>query len=202
MRDKNFDYENSTVDQLKIQATKPDAYAMNKLGWHYGDTDDSLSLYWYQKSAALGNAEGLYNLGVFYISGKLGRKNPEEANRLWHLAAAKQYCSAMCNLGISYYYGNGIKQDYIESKKWIQPAAYNDDPKAMVIMGQFYHLGRGVKINLIEALAWYTLAKERTNEIIQPMANLLRELNTLEIRQAQERASEINKSIKATPYLD
>jgi len=202
MRDKNFDYENSTVDQLKIQAAKPDAYAMNRLGWHYGDTDDSLSFYWYEKSAALGNAEGLYNLGVFHVSGKLGRKNPEEANRLWHLAAAKRYCSAMCNLGISYYYGNGIRQDYNESMKWIQLAAYNDDSKAMVMMGQFYHLGRGVRINLVEALAWYNLAKQRTNEIIQPMANLLRELNTLEIRQAQERASEINKTIKATPYLD
>jgi hypothetical protein len=108
----------------------------------------------------------------------------------------------MCNLGISYYYGNGIRQDYNESMKWIQLAAYNDDSKAMVMMGQFYHLGRGVKINLVEALAWYNLAKQRTNEIIQPMANLLRELNTLEIRQAQERASEINKTIKATPYLD
>jgi TPR repeat protein len=86
--------------------------------------------------------------------------------------------------------------------KWIQLAAYNDDSKAMVMMGQFFHLGRGVKINLVEALAWYNLAKQRTNEIIQPMANLLRELNTLEIRQAQERASEINKTIKATPYLD
>ena len=202
MRDKNFDYENSTVDELKIQAAKPDAYAMNKLGWHYGETDDSLSLHWYQKSAAFGNAEGQYNLGVFYISGKLGKKNPEEANRLWHLAAAKNYCSAMCNLGISYYYGNGIRQDYNESMKWIQPAAYNDDSKAMSIMGQFYHLGRGVKINLVEALAWYTLASERTNEIIQPMVNLLRELSATEKLHAKRRASEIQKSIKVTPYLD
>ena len=202
MRDRYFDYENSTVEQLKVQAAKPDPYAMNALGWHYRNTDKSLSLYWYQKSATLGNAEGLYNLGVRHVNGALGSVNIVEANRLWHLAAAKEHTMAMCNLCISYLHGKGVAKDENKAVRWAELAAYKGEPAAMISLAQLHFYGLGVKVNFIEAAAWYMLTKMKEPQLTQQMIDPSTRLTPSDKLQAQNRASEIHSRIRVTPYLD
>lgn len=207
MRDPAFDYEKSSFAQLRSQAERHDAYAMNALAWRlaHGEgvpVDRSESRRWYARSAALGNAEGLYNLGVCHVNGDLGKIDPVEACRLWRLAAAKNHYAALGNLGISYYYGNGVPQDYVQAREWLLRSANTDEPRAMGMMGQFYHLARGVPEDKIEALAWYLLAAEQSDETAVPRTNLLRELTPAQQSAARARAEVLRRSIKRTPYLD
>lgn len=207
MRDPVFSYEKATFVQLQTQAAKNDAYAMNALAWRlaHGEgvaIDRVESRRWYARSAALGNAEGLYNLGVCHVNGDLGKNDPAEACRLWRLAAAKNHYAALGNLGISYYYGNGVPQDYVQAREWFLRSANTDEPRAMVMMGQLYHLARGVPEDKVEALAWYLLAGEQSNEADGPRTNLLRELSPAQQSSARARAEVLRLSIKRTPYLD
>jgi len=207
MSDADFDYEKATIAQLRVQAESEDPYAMNALGWRYGQgdgiaRDPEESRRWYARSAALGNAEGLYNLGVTHVTGELCELNPAEACRLWRLAAEKNHYAALGNLAICYYYGNGVPQDYVQAREWCLRSAKTDHCKALALMGQFYHLGRGVPVDEVEALAWYLLASEQTNEAAIPMGNLLRELTPVQQASARSRAEVLRQSIKRTPYLD
>lgn len=207
MRDPAFSYEKATFAQLQTQAAKNDPYAMNALAWRlaHGEgvaIDRVESRRWYARSAALGNAEGLYNLGVCHVNGDLGKNDPAEACRLWRQAAAKNHYAALGNLGISYYYGNGVPQDYAQAREWFLRSANTDEPRAMVMMGQLYHLARGVTEDKIEALAWYLLASEQSDEAAQPMRNLQSELNSAQQSAARSRSEVLRLSIKRTPYLD
>ena len=157
---------------------------------------------WYARSAGLGNAEGLYNLGVCHVNGDLGKIDPAEACRLWRQAAAKNHYAALGNLGISYYYGNGVPQDYAQAREWFLRSANTDEPRAMGMMGQCYHLARGVPEDKIEALAWYMLASEHSDETAVPRMNLMRELSSAQQSSARDRAVVLRRSIKRTPYLD
>jgi TPR repeat protein len=207
MRDPDFNYTKATLSELQTQAAKHDAYAMNALAWRlaHGEgvaVDGAESRRWYARSAALGNAEGLYNLGVCHVNGDLGKIDPVEACRLWRLAAAKNHYAALGNLGISYYYGNGVPQDYVQAREWFLRSANTDEPRAMGMMGQFYHLARGVPEDKIEALAWYLLAAEQSDETAVPRTNLMRELTPAQQASARTRAEVLRQSIKRTSYLD
>ncbi len=207
MRDPAFSYEKATFAQLQTQAAKNDPYAMNALAWRLahgeGVPEDRVeSRRWYARSAALGNAEGLHNLGVCHVNGDMGKVDPVEACRLWRLAGAKNHHAAMANLAISYYYGNGVPQDYAQAREWCLRSARTDEPSAMGMMGQFYHLGHGVPVDKVEALAWYLLASEQTTQAAQPMRNLQSELSSAQQSSARSRAEVLRLSIKRTPYLD
>lgn len=207
MRDPDFNYDKASMSELQTQAAKNDAYAMNALAWRlaHGEgvaIDGVESRRWYARSAGLGNAEGLYNLGVCHVNGDLGKIDPVEACRLWRLAAAKNHYAALCNLAISYYHGNGVPQDYGLAREWCLRSANTDEPMAMGLMGQFYHLGLGVPVDKTEALAWYVLAGEKSDQAAVPKMNLMRELSSAQQSSARERAEVLRKSIKRTPYLD
>ena len=207
MRDPDFNYDKASLSELQTQAAKNDAYAMNALAWRlaHGEgvaIDGVESRRWYARSAGLGNAEGLYNLGVCHVNGDLGKIDPAEACRLWRQAAAKNHYAALGNLGISYYYGNGVPQDYAQAREWCLRSANTDEPMAMGLMGQFYHLGLGVPVDKTEALAWYVLAGEKSDQAAVPKMNLMRELSSAHQSSARERAEVLRKSIKRTPYLD
>jgi len=207
MRDPNFKYDQASLGELQTKAAKNDPYAMNALAWRLGHgegvgIDRAESRRWYERSAALGNAEGLYNLGVCHVNGDTGKIDPAEACRLWRLAAAKNHYAALGNLGISYYYGNGVPQDYVQAREWFLRSANTDEPRAMGMMGQLYHLARGVPEDKIEALAWYLLAAEQSDETAVPRTNLMRELTPVQQASARTRAEVLRRSIKRTPYLD
>jgi len=207
MRDPNFKYDQASLGELQTHAAKNDPYAMNALAWRLGHgegvgIDRAESRRWYERSAALGNAEGLYNLGVCHVNGDTGKIDPAEACRLWRLAAAKNHYAALGNLGISYYYGNGVPQDYVQAREWFLRSANTDEPRAMGMMGQLYHLARGVPEDKIEALAWYLLAAEQSDETAVPRTNLMRELTPVQQASARTRAEVLRQSIKRTPYLD
>jgi hypothetical protein len=98
--------------------------------------DDAEAFRWYQKAAALGNAEAMYNLGLMFEYGRGVQKDEAESTR-WYRKAADA--------------GHKFAQDYIKSldanghvKKKL-PVAVPRAKKcpSTVIAGRAYRTGSG-----------------------------------------------------------
>lgn len=207
MSSSHYDYQNASLEALKAKAVQLDATAMNTLGWRYGQgdrvpVDRAEAARWHAKSAALGNAEGLYNHGLGHVNGDLGRSDPAEACRLWRLAAAKNHSAAMANLCISYLHGNGVPKDCTQAREWALRSANTDEPRAMAMVGNFYHQGLGVPVDKIEAMAWYMLSIDRAPDAVPAMRSLMREIGLPGMARAQARAGELRQSIRPSTYHD
>src|SRR5699024_5334823 len=72
------------------------------------DTD---ALACYQRAAALGDPNGLTNLGWCLEAGVGVEADPRQAVVLYAQAAAQDYVPALTNLGFCYTYGIGVERD-------------------------------------------------------------------------------------------
>jgi hypothetical protein len=82
------------------------------------DPNWGLARYWYERSAKLGFAPSMNNLGQLFLSGRDGVRDAGAAYR-WHLAAAQagNPVGGM-NVAIAYSFGHGVEIDREEHKKW------------------------------------------------------------------------------------
>lgn len=110
--------------------------AQNALGYLYrnglGVEKDLLqSMFWYQKSARLGDAVGQYSLGE--ITRKEGRTKVQQAVALeWITKAANQnYADAQYTLGVVFFQGNNIPQDVPHAYFWLSLGMQNEHAKSM-----------------------------------------------------------------------
>ena len=112
-------------------------------------------------SAAQGDADAQFNLGVMYAEGYGVTQDYVEAGAWYRLAADQGDAKAQFNLGVMYAEGYGVPQDAAEAVAWYRLAAEQGDPDAQTNLGGMYAEGRGVPQDAAEAVAWYRLAAER-----------------------------------------
>ena len=72
------------------------------------DTD---ALAYYQRASAMGDVQGLTNLGWCFEAGVGVEADPKQAVVLYAQAAAREYVPALTNLGYCYTYGIGVEKD-------------------------------------------------------------------------------------------
>ena len=118
-------------------------------------------------SAAQGDADAQFNLGVMYAEGYGVPQDYVEAGTWYRLAADQGDADAQFNLGVMYAEGYGVPQDYVEAGTWYRLAADQGDAKAQFNLGVMYAEGYGVPQDATEAVAWYRLAAER---VLAPLA--------------------------------
>ena|ERR1700722_15203095 len=65
-----FDLSNQDVTRLTTAASYDHGEAALRLGQYYSGSkhDMNAAAQWYKRSAEAGNAQGMYNLGLYYIS--------------------------------------------------------------------------------------------------------------------------------------
>jgi len=90
--------------------------------------DPSKALYWYGKSASLGNANAMGGIADIYQQGRLTPQNPREAVLWYELASEVVALSKDKNLSVSvnfagalgdiYYRGIGVDQDKVHAYEW------------------------------------------------------------------------------------
>jgi TPR repeat protein len=105
-----------------LAADQGDPIAQNSLGVLYRDgngveQDDNLSYKYFNRSAALGLAEGQNNLGICYEQGFLSNnkrigiaQNLDEAIFWYRKAASQSFSPSLNNLGMLYENGLGVDQ--------------------------------------------------------------------------------------------
>ena len=152
----------TAIEYFKIAAKLGHVQAQLAVGGYYYAKNDCVeAAKWLQMAADLGNAEALFNLGVFYTEGMGVDQDLPKAADFFYRAARRHHADAryayadMCANGI------GVEQDLEKAVKWFTAAAEQGHVDAMFRLGQMYEEGQGVAVDLDQARQWYRAANEK-----------------------------------------
>jgi len=129
--------------------------------------DDVKTVYWAQKAAAGGDADGQYRLGNAYLCALGGLEKNYSFSVKWFSKAAEQGCvSSMNNLGIIYECGgNGITRNLETAVSWFRKTAEEEgDSVGQYYLGMCYYEGKGVAVNQATARLWYQKSADQYDE--------------------------------------
>ncbi|MCK0198302.1 sel1 repeat family protein [Ancylobacter sp. 6x-1] len=111
----------------------------------YGVPQDSAKARdWYEKAAALGNADAQFALGVMKLQGTGIAKDEVGAADLFVKSAQKGDPAAAYNLGLLYLQGRAVPREPQAAAQWFQKAADKDQPDALYALAIMYREGNGV----------------------------------------------------------
>ncbi len=115
---------------------------------------------WWKQSAASGNPEAQFQLGMLYSGKFLGAPNMEEARDYWTQAANKGHGDAMYCLGRMYNTGDGVGKDLPQSASWYEKAARLGHPDAQYQYALMLSKGEGVPQDVNKAREWLQKAQQ------------------------------------------
>lgn len=126
------------------------------------DKPEFAKIYPYLLAAANGNIPLAQNeLGLLYLSGKLGAADYPAAVAWFTRAAKAGLAKAQHNLATLYQRGMGVPLDYSSAGELYSLAANQGHPAATTALAQMTAQGLGTKADLAKAWALATLALER-----------------------------------------
>ncbi|CAF1066395.1 unnamed protein product [Rotaria sordida] len=152
-------------------------------GHQYRDGDDNvkqnyeLAVRFYSKAAALGNAEGMYNLALLHQQGLGVKKDIQATIELLEQAAAQSptmsdklpipnvgVAEAEHSLGLHYETGVGVEMNYYKAAQWYQRASDHGSATAANNLGLMYGAGKGVAKDLVKSEQLLRLAVTRGDQ--------------------------------------
>ncbi|ESQ92693.1 hypothetical protein ABAC460_02370 [Asticcacaulis sp. AC460] len=114
---------------------------------------------WLLSAAALGNAEAMEYVGIFYAYGRGGHPQDISLAKAWYeKAAAKNSPYSTAALGGMAFYGQAGDQDYIVARAWFKRAADMGYGPAMNSLGYMAEQGLMQPKDLNLARQWYEKA--------------------------------------------
>jgi deoxyuridine 5'-triphosphate nucleotidohydrolase len=144
---------------FKIAAQLGHMLAQMAVGSYYYALNDCYeAIKWISMAAELGNAEALFNMGVFYMEGMGCDQDMELSAKYFHRAARRRHPEAQYAYADLLTNGWGVEQDLQRAVKWFTDAAENGNVEAMYRLGEIYEQGIGAEINLNAAIKWYDAA--------------------------------------------
>ena len=124
---------------------------------------------YYEKAAALGNAQAACNLGYIYEFGRTGKKDPEKAFTYYKQAAEQDNAQACYKIGDAYLHSDFIEKDpnkvyyYYEKALNIAQSSNgaDDDIKSDILyrLALCYYYGIGTDKNYLTALEFINNAQ-------------------------------------------
>ena len=113
----------------------------------------------YRKSADLGNARALYNVGLHFQNGEGVTQDYYQARQYYLKAIEQNLAIAYTGLGFLYDYGYGVKKDRIKALEYYQNAGDRGDPYGYYNVGLFYEFGSSqIPKDTSKALAYFKKA--------------------------------------------
>lgn len=125
------------------------------------EQDYAQAFEWYNKSAKMFDAEGLFRIGLFYDRGHSVKKNPKRAVEYYLSAAKKGHPIACNNLAVAYHTGDGIEKNFEMAWKWYSQAAELGCINAQKELAEHYSTGEWVDKNDELAFKWWLKAAEK-----------------------------------------
>lgn len=126
----------NNVDRIKYLAEQGNALAQTAIGSGHTEGSSGLSqdytkaLYWYEKAANQGYAEGQYFLAVAYTKGQGVRPDHQKAFYWYEKAANQDDSAAQYSLGVSYFLGRGVQENTTIAKQWFGKSCFNGEQVA------------------------------------------------------------------------
>jgi TPR repeat protein len=118
---------------------------------------------WFERAAALGNADAMMGMSWIYANGRGVPKNETDAMRWRRMSAENGNVDAMYGIGKNYEQGENVPQDYAEAMRWYKKAADRKDAVSMMSIADLYEKGRGVTKDPAEAMRWLRKAADLGN---------------------------------------
>ena len=135
------------------------AHAYHKGIGRVADLNKAFSLW--KKTADLGDAEGLYYMGVFYGTGDVVSQDYTISTQYLQKSADLGYADALYQLGVYKMHGFGCQVNWKEALKFCEAAANKGCADAANEAGYIYDRGEhGVKKDDEKAFEWFLKAAE------------------------------------------
>jgi len=99
----------------------PGAMLRLSIAYEFGlgvDADDEAAAEWLRQAAATGDVVAQHELGLWHVTGHVVAGDPEEAVRLFRLAAHRGYLPAQYALAQQLERGDGVRQNLVEADAW------------------------------------------------------------------------------------
>ncbi|MGC6426150.1 MAG: tetratricopeptide repeat protein [Akkermansiaceae bacterium] len=136
-------------------------------------------------------------LGLLYISGRLGVRDASAAAGWFRRATEGKSPAGAFNLASLYEQGMGVPQNYDQAGRLYTLAANSGHARSTTALGRFHAEGRGTKQNLPQAWALFSLAVERGDESAKGLIEQVgRNLDAEGLIKAQEFLAEFQKAPK------
>ncbi|GHU35289.1 hypothetical protein AGMMS50256_30230 [Betaproteobacteria bacterium] len=158
------------LNEILAKAQAGDAAAQFRTGdMHYKGYykgvphDEGKALEWFRKSAAQGNADAQYMLGVMFRDGRGIARDPVQA-LVWLRQSAEQGKNeAQNDLGGMYGRGEGAPRDAARATEWYRKAAEQGNAVAQNNLGVNLRDGDGVARDALDAVTWFRKAAAQDN---------------------------------------
>ena len=142
-------------------------------------------------SAAMGQADAQFTLGLLYETGK-GVPQDYATSVKWYRQAAEQgHALAQNNLGNLCFKGLGMPQDFALAMRWYRQAAEQGETIAQYNLGYHYANGKGVKRDYVLAYKWFNLGAIKGNRDTMTWRDIVaKQMKPAQVSRAQTLARE------------
>lgn len=124
------------------------------LGGQYTQKNEEKALDWAERCAALGNAWGLYRMGLYHLE----IENGEAACAYFEAAAKQGALKAYLHLGRMYLSGQGTERDIGKAVEAFEQAAKAEEPESYAELGNIFYRDEVVERDDEKAFYWYSRA--------------------------------------------
>ena len=199
--EENNDYmsEEGSSEQTSVGRTASDYEAARMvLEADEFESDDDLqeAYYRYKKAAELGNKDGMYNLGLYYLNGIYVEQDDKMALLWLEQAAEKGHSDAANDIGVYYHNSKNLRGKHFKAIKWYKRGAELGNKYSQCNLGWHYEYGMGCEVDLSLAKKYYELSVEQGFEdAIKYLKRLNSKLNSSE---ASDTLSEFSKWLEET----
>ncbi len=151
-------------------------------------------------AAAEGGLADIQNeVGLLYLSGRLGVRDATAAAGWFSRSASAGYPQAAHNLGALYEQGLGVPKNLSNSGRLYIQSAKAGHPQATTALGRLHAGGLGVKQDLAKAWALFSIAIERgDNDAKALLGELTSQLSDAQLTEGRKALAEL----KAPPEKD
>ncbi len=126
-----------------------------------------LAVYWYRKSADLGDKASQNNLGICYENGRGVEKDLTKAVELYRKSAEQGDKIAQNNLGLCYEYGKSVEKDLTEATYWYEKAAIQGHVSAQNNLAKCYSQLGFKNQNPQKTYYWYKKSADQGDSVGQ-----------------------------------
>jgi TPR repeat protein len=161
--DKRSDYV-TAIDLISPLAKQGDVVAQRRMGIIYASgkgvpADYSEAEKWFQKAAAQGDLDAIWNIGFIHHRGRGNFQKDFLEGEKWYLRAAERgHLTSQNALALAYFSGDGVERDYSVAAKWYLRAANQGNSIAQLMLGMMYENGQGVPQDRVLAYKWQNIA--------------------------------------------
>jgi len=151
-------------------------------------------------AAESGPADVQNELGLFYLSGRLGLRDASAAAAWFSRSASAGYPQSAYNLGALYEQGVGVPKSFAQAGKHYVQAANAGHPQATTALGRLNAAGAGTKQNLPQAWALFSLAMERGDkDAAAPLGELTSQISPEQVEEGRSILAGFKEDKKSPP---